>query len=213
MGLAGTNLDIWHSEDEPRLGAVLAECCHLLSDGAADPQHDFHLATLGTAHASLGCSLRTVVLRKVDADARELWFYTDLRSRKIGEMQNDSRVALLFHALSDDTQLRVQAEAAIHHGNSLAEAAWRALTPRRRRDYLVSGPRGLPWAWATSGLPAEFESRDPTEAESEVGRLNFAVVACHIRQMDWLYLTPYGHRRANFTWNGEGQLQTSWLVP
>src|SRR3546814_5778047 len=138
-----TNLDIWHSEDEPRLGAVLGECWHLLCDGAADPQHDFHLAALATQHAGFGCALRTVVLRKVDSEARELWFYTDLRSRKIGEIQDDPRIALLFHSLSDDTQLRVQAEATIHHSDALAEAAWRALKPRQRRDYLVSGPRGL----------------------------------------------------------------------
>jgi hypothetical protein len=31
--------------------------------------------------------------------------------------------------------------------------------------------------------------------------------------MDWLFLTPYGHRRANFAWNSAGKLQTSWLVP
>jgi hypothetical protein len=213
MYLVGHKLDIWHSEDEPRLGAVLAECWHLLADGAADPQHDFHLTSLATTHAGLGCTLRTVVLRRVDAEARELWFYTDLRSRKIGEIQEDPRVALLFHSLSDDTQVRVQADAAIHHRDELAENAWQELTPRRRRDYLVSGPRGLPWAWATSGLPSELEARDPSEAESEAGRLNFAVVVCHVRQMDWLFLTPHGHRRANFAWNGDGKLQTSWLVP
>ncbi len=211
--MIGTNLDIWHSEDEPRLGAVLAECWHLLSDGAADPQHDFHTLAMATAHAGLGCTLRTVVLRKVAPETRELWFYTDLRSRKIGEIQDDPRVALLFHSLSDETQLRVQAEAEIHHRDTLADAAWQELSPRRRRDYLVSGPRGLPWAWATSGLPAELEGRDPSEVESDAGRLNFAVVVCHIRQIDWLLLTPYGHRRAHFTWNGGGQLQTSWLVP
>lgn len=211
--MAGTSPDIWYSEDEPRLGAVLDECWHLLCDGAADPQHDFHLAALGTAHPALGCSLRTVVLRKVDPVARQLCFYTDLRSRKIGEIQSDPRIALLFNALSDDTQLRVQALATIHHRDDTADAAWRRLTPRRRRDYLVSGPRGLPWAWPTSGLPADLESRDPSVSESEAGRLNFAVVVCQVRHIDWLFLTPYGHRRANFTWNGEGQLQTSWLVP
>src|SRR3546814_5752168 len=66
--LALTNLDIWHSEDEPRLGAVLGECWHLLCDGAADPQHDFHLASLATQHAGFGCALRTVVLRKVRSE-------------------------------------------------------------------------------------------------------------------------------------------------
>lgn len=211
--MAGTKPDIWQSEDEPRLGAVLAECWHLLRDGAADPRHDFHLAALATAHDGFGCTLRTVVLRGVDPAARELRFYTDLRSRKIGEMEDDPRVALLFHALSEDTQLRVQAEAKIHRHGAVADAAWHALTPRGRRDYLVSGPRGLPWAWATSGLAADFENRDPSEAESEAGRLNFAVVLCRVRQFDWLFLTPYGHRRANFAWNAEGRLQTSWLVP
>lgn len=211
--MAGTSPDIWHAEDEPRLGAVLDECWHLLGDGAADPQHDFHLAALGSAHASFGCALRTVVLRRVDPAARQLWFYTDLRSRKIGEIEADPRVALLFHALSDDTQLRVQADATIHRRDAVAERAWRALKPRQRRDYLVSGPRGLPWAWPTSGLPTELESRDPSTAESEAGRLNFAVIVCHVRQIDWLYLTPYGHRRAVFVWTREGQLRTSWLVP
>ncbi len=213
MFLVLGKLDIWSTEDEPRLGAVLAECWHLLADGAAQSQHEFHTPALATAQAGLGCTLRTVVLRKTDPEARELSFYTDLRSRKIGEIQEDPRVALLFLSHSDDTQIRVQAEAELHHADALADTAWQELSPRRRRDYLVAGPPGLPWAWATSGLPAEIESREPSAAESEAGRLNFAVVVCRIRQLDWLYLTPYGHRRANFAWNAQGALQTSWLVP
>ena len=208
-----SKLDIWESEDEPRLGAVLAECWHLLADGPAQRQHDFHTPALATAHSGLGCTLRTVVLRRVDAAVRELSFYTDLRSHKIGEIEQDPRIALLFHSVSEDTQIRIQAEASIHHRDALAEAAWLALKPRQRRDYLVSGPPGLPWAWATSGLPAALESREPSPEESEAGRLNFAVVVCRVRQMDWLFLTPYGHRRANFAWDAQGGLQTSWLVP
>jgi hypothetical protein len=211
--VAFRDLDIWHSEEEPRLGAVLSECWHLLADGAAESRHDFHLTSLATVHPSLGCALRTVVLRKVFPDARQLWFYTDLRSRKVGEIESDPRVALMFHGLGEDTQLGIQAEAEIRCRDGLAAAAWRELPPPKRRDYLVSGPRGLPWAWATSGLPPELENREPTAAESESGRFNFAVVVCHVRQMDWLFLTPYGHRRAKFFWNEEGRLQTSWLVP
>src|SRR3546814_17511505 len=110
---AGTKPDSWQSEDGPRLGAVLAECGHLLRDGAADPQHDFHLAAVATAHAGFGCTLRTVVLRGVDPAARELRFYTDLRSRKIGEMASDHPIALAFHALSEETQLLVPDQATL----------------------------------------------------------------------------------------------------
>ena len=212
-GLALERIDIWTTDEEPRLSAVLSECWALLADGAADPQHEFHTPALATASAALGCTLRTVVLRRVEREARELSFYTDLRSRKIGEIQADPRVGLLFHSHAEDTQIRIQAEARIHHGDALAEAAWAQVPLARRRDYMVSGPPGLPWAWPTSGLEDGLEDRAPSEEQSLSGKVNFAVVVCIVGQMDWLYLTPHGHRRANFAWDAQGQLRTSWLVP
>ncbi len=211
--MAIESLDIWSADEEPRLSAVLCECWQLLIEGAADPQHDFHTLALGSASPGEGCALRTVELRKVDREARQLNFYTDLRSRKVGEIQADPRVALLFLSHSEDTQLRVQAEARIHHGDALAAAAWAEVPPAERRYFMVSGPPGLPWAWPTSGLPSHLESSAPSEAESRLGQVNFAVVVCTVKQIDWLYLTPDGHRRATFAWDQAGQLQTSWLVP
>lgn len=211
--MAIDRLDIWSADEEPRLTAVLSECWELLIDGARDPQHDFHTLALATGSPAHGCSLRTVVLRRVEREARELCFYTDLRSRKIGEIQADPRVSLLFMSHSDDTQIRVLAEAKIHHGDPLAEDAWAAVPLADRRHYMVSGPPGLPWALPTSGLPGDLESRAPSEEESRQGQVNFAVVVCRVAQMDWLYLSPYGHRRATFAWDDEGQLHTSWLVP
>ena len=211
--MAIDRLDIWSADEEPRLSAVLSECWALLIDGAADAKHDLHTLALASGSPAHGCVARTVVLREVDREARQLSFHTDLRSRKVGEIQADPRVSLLFMSHSDDTQIRVQAEARIHHGDAVAEAAWASVPLNRRRDYMVSGPPGLPWAWPTSGLPDHLESRAPSKEESQLGKVNFAVVVCAVKQMDWLYLTPYGHRRATFAWDEAGQLQTSWLVP
>ena len=211
--MAIDRLDIWSTDEEPRLSAVLSECWELLIDGAANPQHDLHTLALASGSAAHGCVVRTVVLRRADREARQISFYTDLRSRKIGEIQSDPRVSLLFMSHAEDTQIRIQAEARIHHGDSLAEEAWNGVPLHRRRDYMVSGPPGLPWAWPTSGLPNVLENRAPSEEESRLGKVNFAVVVCTVKQMDWLYLTPYGHRRANFAWDDAGQLHTSWLVP
>src|SRR3546814_19981312 len=97
-----------------------------------------------TQHAGFGCALRTVVLRTVDSEARALWFYTDLRSRKIGEIQAEPRIALLFHSLSSHPQLRVQAEATLHHSDTPAPAACRATTPRHAPDHILSAPPGPP---------------------------------------------------------------------
>lgn len=211
--MAVDKIDIWNADEEPRLSAVLSECWALLVDGANDPKHDLYTPALATGDTTQGPMLRTVVLRHVDREARQLGFYTDLRSRKIGEIQADPRVGLLFLSHSDDTQIRVQAEARIHCGDTVAEEAWAGIPLPQRRHYMVSGPPGLPWAWPTSGLPGDLENRAPSEEESLAGKLNFAVVICTVTQMDWLYLTPYGHRRAVFSWDGEGRLQTSWLVP
>ncbi|NIA71633.1 hypothetical protein HBA54_23865 [Pelagibius litoralis] len=211
--MAIDKIDIWNADEEPRLSAVLSECWALLLDGASDPKHDLYTPALATNDPAHGAMVRTVVLRHVDRERRQLTFYTDLRSRKVGEIQADPRVSLLFLAHSDDTQIRVQAEARIHHGDALAEEAWAEVSLSQRRYYMVSGPPGLPWAWPTSGLPERLENHPPGKAESQIGKLNFAVVVCTVSQMDWLYLTPYGHRRATFAWNQAGQLQTSWLVP
>lgn len=211
--MAIDRLDIWSADEEPRLSAVLSECWALLIDGAADPRHDFHTLALASASPAQGAMVRTVVLRRVDREARQLSFYTDLRSHKIGEIGADPRVSLLFLSHADDTQIRVQAEARIHHGEPLAVDAWNQEPLPDRCHYMVSGPPGLPWAWPTSGLPNDLENRAPSEEESRQGQLNFAVVVCTVKQMDWLYLTPYGHRRANFAWDNDGRLRISWLVP
>src|SRR3546814_18983947 len=106
-----------------------------------------------TQHAGFGCALRTVVLRKVDSEARELWFYTDLRSRKIGEIQDDPRIALLFHSPSDVTPLRVQPAASLHNSYAPAEAGRRPPTQPHRTGAPTSGTRRRAGAWAARGTP------------------------------------------------------------
>lgn len=205
--------DIWSTEDEPRLGAVLDNIWHLLQRGVADHQHGFHTPSLASVSRNWSCSLRTIVLRGAERDARRLTFHTDVRSQKIGELAEDSRIALMFYDAPENTQLRIDAVAHVHIGDALARACWDGLTLGQQCQYLVAGPPGLPFAWPTSGLPPELESREPDPDEAARGRFNFAVVTATITHIDWLYLTRYGHRRATFSWDDEGRLKTSWLVP
>ena len=46
--------------------------------------------------------------------------------------------------------------------------------------------------------------------QSEKGYLNFTVIKCKIKSIEWLYLAAKGHRRAKFDLETN---KSSWLVP
>ena len=206
-------LDIWSSDDEPRLGVVLDEIWTLLEEGVTDRRHGFHTPVAATMRDSGGAALRTVVLRHVDRDSRCLHFHTDIRSKKVKDLKADPRISFLFYDRGAQTQVRVDAVATVSHKNEVAAAAWSKLTLDSRREYMAAEHPGEPSAWPTSGLPPELQDRDPTLEESEKGYQEFAVVSASFSNLEWLYVCHEGHRRARFDWTAEGELDTTWLVP
>ena len=211
--MASLPLDIWSSDDEPRLGVVLDEIWTLLEEGVTDRRHGFHTPVAATMREGAGAALRTVVLRHVDRESRCLHFHTDIRSTKISDLKKDPRISFLFYDRGAQTQLRVDAVATISHENEVAAEAWKKLTPDCRREYLASEHPGKPSAWPTSGLAPELQDRDPTMEESEKGYPEFAVISASFNHLEWLYVCHEGHRRARFDWSKDGELDTTWLVP
>ena len=206
-------LDIWSSDDEPRLGVVLDEIWTLLEEGVTDRRHGFHTPVAATMRDSGGAALRTVVLRHADRETRCLRFHTDIRSKKIKDLRADPRISFLFYDRGAQTQLRVDAVASISHKDETAAEAWEKLKMDSRREYLVAEQPGESSAWPTSGLPAELQDRDPTPEESQKGFQEFAVVSANFSSLEWLYVCHEGHRRARFEWSKDGELDTTWLVP
>jgi hypothetical protein len=206
-------LDIWTSDDEPRLGVVLDEIWTLLEEGVTDRRHGFHTPVAATMRASSGAELRTVVLRDVDREARCLRFHTDIRSKKVCDLKEDPRLSLLFYDRGAQTQIRISAAAIINHNDGTAAQAWKKLSPDCRREYLASEQPGEPSAWPTSGLSPDLQDRDLTLAETEKGYRDFAVVSASFDHLEWLYACHEGHRRAKFEWLANGELETTWLVP
>lgn len=206
-------LDIWSSDDEPRLGVVLDEIWTLLEEGVKDRRHGFHTPVAATMRDSGGAALRTVVLRHVDRESRSLQFHTDIRSKKITDLKADPRLSFLFYDRGAQTQVRVDAVATVSHNDKVTAAAWEKLSPDNRREYLASEQPGEPSAWPTSGLPPEFQDRDPTDEELKKGYQEFAVISASFSTLEWLYVCHEGHRRARFDWTSQGELDTTWLVP
>ncbi len=187
---------------------LLDEIWRRLEAGVASAGHPFHTAALAT----FGPDVRTVVLRRVERDLRRICCHTDLRSRKVVQLEQDATAAWMFYDAEDRVQLRARGAVALHATDALARAQWAASRPGSRRCYLSAGGPGAALPSPGSGLPDGLLDRRPSEAESAPGEANFAVVACELTELDWLALDSRGHRRARFTWQ-EGGWQHAWITP
>ena len=154
---------------------------------------------------------RVMVLRDFDRAAWTLRFHTDTRAPKVGVIEADPRMAVLFYDKSAKMQIRARGIGRIERESPLARRAWDAGDNFARRCYLGAGP-GTSSETPTSGLPPEFEGVEPTDEELTPAWENFAVLQIEIEQLDWLYLAHTGHVRARFDRAGDSW-QGSWLSP
>ncbi len=97
--------------------SVLARACN-------DKNHNMRFFTLSTSDLATGeSSSRIVVFRKL-VDEWTIRFYTDCRSSKISEIKNNPLCSILFWDSRKSLQIRIKAEALIHHLNDITEKEW-----------------------------------------------------------------------------------------
>jgi len=160
-----------------------------------------------------GVNLRTLVVRKVWADKKQLAFNTDIRSGKWKEIHQQNKISWLFYDDVQKVQIRLSGIATLHSDDTLADESWGASSPSSRKIYLCNpGPSSIS-VIATSGLPDALEGNNPTPEESEAGRKNFGTIITTINWMEWLWLNSAGHRRAGFKYNVDGSFSANWLIP
>lgn len=154
---------------------------------------------------------RVVVLRKADKINQIVQFHTDIRSDKIKNLKNNKNAAMIFYDKVEKIQIRVKVNCIINHNNKVTKESWLQTQHISRKCYLVSNGPGTESSIPTSGLNSELDNFKFTKEQSEKGYINFAVIQCKIKSIEWLYLAAKGHRRAllNFT----GNKKKSWLVP
>ena len=172
----------------------------MIGRGVQDRRSAFHAPVLATQGAH-GPQARVLVLRALDLATRTLVFHTDTRSAKIEELKVDPRVALTFYDAARKAQVRINGVATLHSGNALSHQRWAASRPSSLRCYAGAQP-GAMSQQPTSGLPAQFESREPELAELADVRQYFAVLTIAVQRLEWLHLHSRGQRRASFCWAG-----------
>jgi pyridoxamine 5'-phosphate oxidase len=137
---------------------------------AMDSEELAETMTLATATPSGVPSLRAVLLKAVDA--RGFVFYTNLESRKAGELFVNPHAALCFHWKSLGRQVR-------------AEGVTEQVTEDEADAYFASRPRGSQIAAWSSDQSRVLENREQLERRVEMFNQRFADRTAILRPNFW----------------------------
>ena len=187
-----------------------------LSLGSAKARHAFHLPTLGTVAEDGRPQLRTVVLRRVDEDARLLCCHTDQRSPKIRDIHRSPTVAWLFYDAEARIQVRAAGSCTVHAGDGdpVARTTWQGVAPRSRVCYNAPYPPSVEVPQWESNLPPEAATRAAGTVRTDATPPpTFAVLATTVSSLEWLELHHDGHRRIRFTYSPDGAIEAQWITP
>ncbi len=161
---------------------------------AAHPWRRAAFATVGED----GPEVRSIVLRDLQADRRELVFYADARSPKVAQLRADPRGQILCWSEPLGWQLRLRCRVEVATDGLDVTARWALIRHRpAAHDYLSPMAPGSP-------LDAPAVPQAPDRV-----RESFAVLTARVEAIDWLELHALGHRRARFAAGCPPQ----WLVP
>lgn len=175
-----------------RIWAGLAEAVN----PGAHPWRTPVLSTLGPK----GPSVRTVVLRGFTRPGFELIAFSDARAAKVEELLRGPESTWLFYNPAEHVQVRAHAKVRLHIHDSVAQTYWHRLPDEQRGRYQSTQVPGTP-------IPRPGGPVPPGEGDVR----HFAVLIAHLQDLDWLWLGPGFHRRAQFQRNDGWQ--GHWVEP
>lgn len=161
-----------------------------------DRKHPFRLLQLATVGKDYP-EIRTVVKREMNADWTFL-IYTDLRTPKVKEIEDHSKVSLHLYHPKKQLQVRLKGEAEVLTSGALFEEHLaKAKSAPSVSDYTS---RQVP--------STELRGEEPSYGEN----MHFGLIHVITMEIDILKLDRAGHQRAYFSKKKEGWSEKK-LVP
>lgn len=182
-----------------KVSTILDEIWQHLKSAVDTETHPWRLGNLATV-AEDRPRVRTVVLRDVQTEARELICYADQRSDKVSELKAVPSVEWVTYDPITRVQIRLRGSATVHSNDERAAQHWNDSSSEHRRGYITVSSPGTKAESATPNLPDYLLDRLPDDEEAQLGYENFAVIVCRIEHLDWLQLRRNGHLAAQFLW-------------
>ena len=193
------------------LDKVYIKIWKLLNSGFLNRDAPFHIPTFICGEGK-NFDGRMVVLRGVNENNKNLWFHSDIRSKKIKILKNNPHAVLLFYDKKEKVQLRISVNTKINYQNKITKKAWEKTPHMSRQCYLGEKIPGTSTHIPSSGLSEDIDNFKYSIEESEIGYKNFCLIESFITSIDWLYIVPKGHRRARFVLTNNS-VEKKWLIP
>lgn len=166
-----------------------------LTRATHDRHHAWRTPVLATVDGD-AADARTVVLREVDVDARQLVVYTDTRAAKVAQLRAKPAAMLVLWSARLGWQVRCRLHAEVADDGLAVSSRWtRVKLSPAAQDYLSPVAPGA--------------ALDAQTAPALAHRECFAVITARVVDIDWLELHRDGHRRARFDAGGAAR----WLQP
>ena len=179
------------------LDAVLAEVWRQLALAVHDKTHAWRTPVLATRDGE-AVDARTVALREVNADQRQVLFYTDPRAGKVRQLLAQPQAVLVLWSPQLGWQLRARVTLTLQTTGLDVTSRWaRVKLSPASQDYLSQHPPGVRFG-DVSTTPKD----EATELPHPEHDIFFGVITAQISSFDWLELHPQGHRRARFDIDG-----------
>lgn len=144
---------------------------------------------------------RTLILRELDSALKILYFFTDSRSDKVKQWQNNPYSEALAYCDESLLQIRLGGSIEVLEKGDIFDEALSKLKTHQYKDYNGVQPPGSPWRANNSDSNKE---------------LNFSVIRLKCNQIEVLEIKPEAeeHLRCTYSYNSSGKLvDTKRLVP
>lgn len=166
-----------------------------LTKTQTEEEHPFRLATFATSNENTP-NMRVAIIRKINQELAEIWFYTDYYSQKVQDIKDNNNINWLFYDPKEQTQVRLYGNAQVLHNPTANYYIRKNLPEYSNQDYL------------TVQLSGDSKSSNPILFEAGQGNKNFCIIKTKIHTIDWLQLTQKGYLQAKFElknneWKGE----------
>lgn len=182
-----------------------------LDEGVHTGRHPYHLMAVACVNEQHQPELRTVVLRKHDADARIIAFHTDIRSPKVAWLKQNPAIALLFYDTETKMQLRINGLAQVHYDDDITQTHWDQTRQSSKSCYLAEHGSSVEVKDASQcGVDSTSYKVQSAQEEADAYQ-NFAVIYIDYSALDVVQLKASGHSRALLSWDDMGQMQGKWV--
>ena len=172
-----------------------------LSDAVKTAKHEYHSFSFATLRLNKP-EIRTVILREIDNQKNTIAFHSDIRSKKLDDIEMNNNVSALFYDKIRRIQLRINGEATIDKDSPQLQSSWKTMQSESKLCYMGPYAPSKELNSFLVNLP-DYNAQNISPESDTLGYSRFCKVIIQIKSMDWLQLKHTGHERLLFSFDKE----------